>query len=218
MLEQKILEIITPPVINMGYRLVRVKWLGAKHNPILQIMAERMDDKPMAVEDCEAISRHLSLLLDTNESLTNRYRLEISSPGIDRPLMTPDDFIKNKGLLCSLYLKESSEKGKRLKAVIDDVTKENDGWQIMFLLPHDEPPNHNKAKSKKKKEKFQQKNHSSPSPSLEKLPADNLANENTNGEKLQIAFDNIDSAKLVITDELLRRALKNTEKQNPNNE
>ncbi|MDI9314463.1 MAG: ribosome maturation factor RimP [Hydrotalea sp.] len=194
MLEQKIIDMIKQPVADMGYRLVRVKLLGAKRNPILQIMAERLDDKPMGIEDCEAISRHVAVLFDTAEVMADRYRLEVSSPGVDRPLITPQDFQKNLGHLCSLYLKESSEKGRRIKAVIKEMVEENGNWRLR--LSYTEP---NMQHNGNKKVKFKDKN----KPGNQKPP-----------EEIEINFDNIDTAQLVMTEELMREALKKMNDEN----
>src|SRR5690242_1257857 len=75
----------------MGYRLVRVAVLGAGRMT-LQIMAERRDEAPMTVEDCAEISRAVSALLDVADPIASAYTLEVSSPGIDRPLVRPEDY------------------------------------------------------------------------------------------------------------------------------
>ena len=188
MLEQKIIDMIKQPIDAMGYRLVRVKLLGARRNPIVQIMAERLDATNMGIEDCEAISRHVAVLFETADIMTDRYRLEVSSPGIDRPLVTPQDFIKNIGHLCSLHLKESSEKGRRIKAVIKEMVEENGNWRLR--LTHTEP---NTKNHDAKKIKFKDRN----------KPGNQQPST-----QIEINFDNIDTAQLVMTDELMRDALK----------
>jgi ribosome maturation factor RimP len=71
----------------MGFRLVRVRMSG----PTLQIMAERPDGT-FSIDDCEAVSRAMSPILDVEDVIASRYHLEVSSPGIDRPLVRPSDF------------------------------------------------------------------------------------------------------------------------------
>jgi len=83
--------LIEPTLAEMGYRLVRVR-LGGGPRATLQVMAERADGRAMAVEDCEAISRALSAKLDVEDPIASAYTLEVSSPGIDRPLVRPDDY------------------------------------------------------------------------------------------------------------------------------
>ncbi len=76
-----------PVLADLGFRLVRVKMTG----PVLQIMAERPDGT-FSIDDCEKVSRELSPLLDVEDVISSRYQLEVSSPGIDRPLVRPTDF------------------------------------------------------------------------------------------------------------------------------
>lgn len=83
---------IEGPLIGMGYRLVRVK-ISAQHGCTVQIMAERPDGS-MTVADCEAVSRAISPILDVDDPIERAYFLEISSPGIDRPLVRGGDFVK----------------------------------------------------------------------------------------------------------------------------
>ena len=85
-----IAAIIEPTVSALGYELIRVTYGGGR-KPTLQIMAERPDGT-MGVEDCAKLSRELSLILDVEDPLPGEYLLEVSSPGIDRPLTRPKDF------------------------------------------------------------------------------------------------------------------------------
>ena len=82
---------IEPVVIAMGYVLVRVMVSGG-NSPVLQVMVERADERSMTVEDCAEISRAVSAVLDVEDPIAGAYRLEVSSPGIDRPLVKPRDF------------------------------------------------------------------------------------------------------------------------------
>jgi ribosome maturation factor RimP len=95
--EQKISALIHPSVEGMGYRLVRVKQLTRPRGSTLQIMAERKDGAAMKVEDCEAISHQVSALLDVHDPVQGAYDLEVSSPGIDRPLIAAEDFLRYAG-------------------------------------------------------------------------------------------------------------------------
>lgn len=87
----RIRQIITPAVEDMGYEIVRVQISGT-HRPVLQVMAERTDGQAMTVDDCADISRGVSALLDVEDPIHSAYTLEVSSPGIDRPLTRPGDF------------------------------------------------------------------------------------------------------------------------------
>ena len=80
-----IAQMIEPSLAAMGYRLVRVAVTSGRR-PTLQIMAERIDEAPMTVEDCALISHSVSALLDVADPIAGAYTLEVSSPGIDRPL------------------------------------------------------------------------------------------------------------------------------------
>lgn len=88
---EKVATLIEPTLQDMGYQLVRVVISGSRR-PTLQVMAERSDLEPMTVEDCAAISRAVSALLDVEDPIPSAYRLEVSSPGIDRPLVRRADF------------------------------------------------------------------------------------------------------------------------------
>lgn len=82
---------IIPILDDMGYELVRIAFSSGRR-PILQIMAERKDRAAMTVEDCASISRSLSAILDVDDPISGSYTLEVSSPGIDRPLTRPQDY------------------------------------------------------------------------------------------------------------------------------
>jgi ribosome maturation factor RimP len=99
-LPARVAAIAEPVVEQLGYRLVRVK-ISAADGCTVQIMAERPDGT-MAVEDCEAVSRALSPALDVADPIERAYRLEISSPGIDRPLVRKSDFDRYAGHLVKI--------------------------------------------------------------------------------------------------------------------
>jgi ribosome maturation factor RimP len=84
---QRVAALAEPVLAGMGFRLVRVRMSG----PTLQIMAERPDGT-FSIDDCEAVSRAISPILDVEDVIPARYHLEVSSPGIDRPLVRPSDF------------------------------------------------------------------------------------------------------------------------------
>ena len=85
--EERIETLIEPVLEAMGYALVRVQISDAP-NAVLQVMAERDDGKGMTVDDCARISREISTILDVEDPIELAYALEVSSPGIDRPLVT----------------------------------------------------------------------------------------------------------------------------------
>ena len=90
-MEERIVALIEPAAEAMGYRLVRVRVSGLRRKR-LQIMAERLVDGQMVVEDCAKLSRAISALMDEHDPIQGEYDLEVSSPGIDRPLMRVEDF------------------------------------------------------------------------------------------------------------------------------
>lgn len=116
-LAAEIASIAEPVLVDMGYRLVRVAVSGAIERTV-QIMAERPDGS-ITVDDCEAISKGLSPVLDVAEPMPGKYRLEISSPGIDRPLVRPSDFEDWAGHECKIELKEPVDGRKRFKGELE---------------------------------------------------------------------------------------------------
>lgn len=88
---ETIAGLIEPTLESMGYELVRVMSTGGRR-PTLQVMAERLDRAGMTVDDCAEISRAVSAILDVEDPIKEAYQLEVSSPGIDRPLIKPEDF------------------------------------------------------------------------------------------------------------------------------
>jgi ribosome maturation factor RimP len=93
---RRIEDIVAPSLAAMGYDVVRVLLSGGR-NPTLQIMAEPANGRAMSVEDCTEISRTVSALLDVEDPLPMAYTLEVSSPGIDRPLVRPRDYERYAG-------------------------------------------------------------------------------------------------------------------------
>ena len=99
-------ELIEPEVKAEGFELVRVMMIGGKDDPTLQVMAERPDTRQLDLGDCERLSRRLSEMLDREDPIEEAYRLEVSSPGIDRPLTRLKDFVDWKGHQARITLRE----------------------------------------------------------------------------------------------------------------
>lgn len=116
---RRIAEIVAGPLRAVGYRLVRVK-LSASQEPVLQVMAEKPDGT-MSVEDCEAASDAISPHLDLEDPITAPYRLELSSPGIDRPLVRISDFQRAIGHEARIELSRPLEGRKRYRGQIEAV-------------------------------------------------------------------------------------------------
>jgi ribosome maturation factor RimP len=108
-----------PVLRGLGYRLVRIK-ISAEAGCTVQIMAERPDGT-MQIEDCEAISRALSPVLDIADPIQQAYRLEISSPGIDRPLVRRTDFERYTGHLVKIEMAVAHEGRKRFRGLLAGV-------------------------------------------------------------------------------------------------
>ncbi len=104
----------------MGYEVVRVQISGGQR-AILQIMAERADGAPMTVEDCADISRSVSALLDVEDPIREAYTLEVSSPGIDRPLTRLKDFERFAGFEARLESRMAIDGRKRFKGMLKGV-------------------------------------------------------------------------------------------------
>jgi len=112
---QQRLEALAEPMLeSMDYELVRVHFQG-RQRPTLQVMAERKDGQPMNVEDCASISRALSAVLDVENPIDGAYVLEVSSPGIDRPLIRAKDFAAWAGFEAKLESDQPVDGRRRFK-------------------------------------------------------------------------------------------------------
>ncbi len=162
-IEARVAALIIPLLKPLGFRLVRVKLLGL-NGLTLQIMIERADGS-MTVEDCETVSRTISPLLDVQNVIERKYHLEISSPGIDRPLVRKSDFFQWQGHIAKIETKIKIDGRQKFRGTLTNITQDG------FIL------NTDKA---------------------------------AYGENMYtfIPFCDITNAHLVLTDELIRDALK----------
>jgi ribosome maturation factor RimP len=115
----RVSAVAAPVLQGMGYRLVRIK-ISGEAGCTVQIMAERPDGS-MQIEDCEAISRALSPVLDIADPIERAYRLEISSPGIDRPLVRRSDFERHVGHLVKVEMALAHQGRKRFRGLLAGV-------------------------------------------------------------------------------------------------
>lgn len=115
----RVSAVAAPVLEGMGYRLVRIR-ISGEAGCTVQIMAERPDGS-MQLEDCEAISRALSPVLDVTDPIDRAYRLEISSPGIDRPLVRRSDFERYSGYLVKIDMAVAHEGRKRFRGTLGAV-------------------------------------------------------------------------------------------------
>jgi len=110
----RLAELVAPSLDAMGYELVRVMLQG-NQRPTLQIMAERKDRAAMTVDDCAEISRAVSALLDVEDPIQGAYTLEVSSPGIDRPLVRAADFARFAGFEAKVDMARPVDGRKRFR-------------------------------------------------------------------------------------------------------
>jgi ribosome maturation factor RimP len=165
----RIAHIAAPVLQGLGYRLVRVK-LGAQHGTNVQVMAERPDGT-MSIDHCEAASQALSPVLDLEDPVAQEYRLEMSSPGIDRPLVRLSDFRRAIGHEARVELAVPTATGrKRFRGIIAGVEGNEIADAILLLDVNDPGPDDDK--------------------------------------RAQLPLRDLDEAKLILTDALIRAALK----------
>lgn len=157
-IEKKISAIISPTIETLGYELVRIRLVPGETST-LQIMADRKSGE-IDVEDCSIISRDISVLLDVEDPINEAYVLEVSSPGIDRPLTRLKDFSNWQGYEVKLETYELINGQRRFKGEIYNIEKDNI----------------------------------------------TLAN---NGKFIELSFELISEAKLILTDNLIKDVLRN---------
>jgi ribosome maturation factor RimP len=125
-LAARVASAIEPALGTLGYRLVRVKVTG-RDGGTLQVMAERPDGT-FTIEDCEATSRALSPILDVEDFIQDAYRLEVSSPGIDRPLARRSDIERAVGFEAKIEMNLMIEGRKRFRGILEAI--ENDAVKL----------------------------------------------------------------------------------------
>jgi ribosome maturation factor RimP len=121
-IDARVASIIEPTIEGLGYQLVRVK-LSGQNGLTLQIMAERPDGT-MTVNDCEVISTAISPVLDVEDPIDKAYHLEVSSPGIDRPMVRKSDFSRWTGHIVKLETSVMVEGRKRFRGTIVSVSED----------------------------------------------------------------------------------------------
>jgi ribosome maturation factor RimP len=126
--DRSLLELLDPVAEAIGYEIVRLRLMGGTTRR-LQIMAERPDGD-MNVEDCTRLSRAISEVMDAADPITGEYTLEVSSPGIDRPLTRLKDFETYEGLEAKIELDRLAEGRKRFRGVVAGVEGQNVGIDL----------------------------------------------------------------------------------------
>jgi ribosome maturation factor RimP len=117
-------QLFAPSLEALGYDVVRVTMGGAVKMRTLQVMAERKDRRNMTVEDCAEVSRVLSALLDVEDPIQGSYSLEVSSPGIDRPLTRPEDYTRFAGFEARVETRQPIEGRRRFRGRLKGVEAE----------------------------------------------------------------------------------------------
>jgi ribosome maturation factor RimP len=133
----KIEELITPTINSLGYDLVRVQILdeGIK---TLQIMVDRLDEANLTIDDCSIISKEISVIVEINDPIGENYSLEVSSPGIDRPLLRFKDFEKYAGFHARVDMNIALEGRKKFKGKLTGIEGNNIRIKVKeetYLLP-----------------------------------------------------------------------------------
>jgi ribosome maturation factor RimP len=143
----RVATICAPALLDLGFRLVRVRVSG-NAGCTVQVMAERPDGS-MTIEECETASRALSPVLDAADPIDRAYRLEISSPGLDRPLVRRSDFERHAGQLVKIELEAPHQGRRRFRGILVgvegagarmrvDETKDGATAESEFVLPFDD--------------------------------------------------------------------------------
>ena len=123
MVEEQIKDLLFLRLKKLGYHLIRVKLIKLREKKTLQIMAERIKDKKMEIEDCVFLSKHISTFLEVDDPISSSYVLEVSSGGIARPLTMIDDFNFFKNNKAKIVLKEKFLGKKTYKGFLGGVDK-----------------------------------------------------------------------------------------------
>ena len=138
MFEEQIRDILSPRLKKLGYHLIRVKLINTNTTKTLQIMAERIKDKKMDIEDCVFLSKHISTFLEVEDPISSSYILEVSSGGLARPLTMIEDYISFKNNKAKIVLKEKFLGRKTYKGFLGGVDEngkillETDEHEIKF--------------------------------------------------------------------------------------
>jgi ribosome maturation factor RimP len=132
-LADRIENLISPTIEILGFEIVRIEVLG-EINPCLQIMAERIDEAGMNVDDCAQISRAVSAILDIEDPITNAYTLEVSSPGMDRPLVKRKHFERFAGAEIRLEKRGQGDEQRKYRGDLKGIK----GDDVVLLIKGEE--------------------------------------------------------------------------------
>jgi ribosome maturation factor RimP len=138
-IEHRISDMIDPVITDTGFTLVSVKVQNDNGEQTLQVMAENPATKRLGVDDCAKISRAISATLDVEDPISSAYRLEVSSPGIDRNLFREEDFETYKGFDAKIELHTPNENGqKRFRGTINGLLKDDATGTMVQIVTQDQ--------------------------------------------------------------------------------
>src|SRR5260370_117048 len=122
---ERLEALFTPVLENQGLGLVRLQFLGqGQRRPVLQVMIERLDEAVVTLDDCVGASRAFSALLDVEDLITESYKLEVTSPGFDRPLVKIKDFQRFIGSVIKLQTHEMKEGQRNFTGTLEAADQE----------------------------------------------------------------------------------------------
>jgi ribosome maturation factor RimP len=113
-IESKIKNLVEGALDSLGFSIVQIKFTGTQ-SKVLQILIERKDEEKVNVSDCRIVSNHVSAILDVEDVISDKYHLEVSSPGIERPLVKKEDFNRFAGNVIVVRLKQAKDGRKTYK-------------------------------------------------------------------------------------------------------
>ena len=123
-IEEKVLNILDEPIKGIGFKIINVK-RNIRGSKNLQIIAERIIDQKLDINDCVKISKFARVLLENEESINFNFGLEVSSPGIDRLLIKIDDYKNFKGSMIKMIFSKEFGQQQKISGLLTDVTKNN---------------------------------------------------------------------------------------------
>ena len=123
-IEDKVLNILKDPIKGIGFKIIYVKQ-KTKGSKNLQIIAERIIDKKLDINDCVKISKFATVLLENEESINFDFGLEVSSPGVDRLLINIEDYKNFKGSMVKMIFSKDSNQKQKISGLLSDVSKNN---------------------------------------------------------------------------------------------
>ena len=121
-LEQRLTELLDAPVVALGYELWGIEFIRAGKHSTLRVYIDHANG--ISVDDCAAVSHQVSALLDVEDPITTEYYLEVSSPGMDRPLLKPEHFARYIGQVAAVTLRMAVNNRRKYKGTIKQVERE----------------------------------------------------------------------------------------------